>query len=193
MIQVNRVSRAELERQSREQYAKTLGLSDSGREQTPARVVNAREAAGLDRPTVFAFRGTPYILPPIPYEAGIELHEVRSGWEMSRVGNLDNDEYRRLSRRAVRLMGALAHRRGWRWARWIRPNPFRNASEREIGQLLDFFWTCRTGLRFPLWLARRMTTRERLTQSTPSPTSFGSSTHGPSTASPDHGGTTSTG
>lgn len=146
--------------------------------------VNAEAATGIDRPVVFAFQGKPYVLRPIPWEDGVALHELQMRF-LRPEGAAD---YRDACREAVALMGRLARCRGWRgWLRRVLPNPFRHASEKEVGEVLDFFWLCRTGLRFPAWLDRTIARARR----TGSVASTSSST--PTVVSRPPGATTSTG
>lgn len=150
-----KVSHDRLREMAREEYRRQF--PGPVRNEMPG-TVNADAARHVGRPVVFAFRGEPYTLPPIPWEDGVALYELQM--RFLRPGS--TDEYRDACREAVRLMGRLAHRRGWRGRlRRILPNPFRHASEGEIGEVLDFFWTCRTGLRFPVWLDRMIAHAKR--------------------------------
>ncbi len=153
----------------------------------PPASVNAEAATNVDGPVTFAFRGKQYVLPRVPFEEGVTLHELQ--FRIARPES--TEDYRGACREAVAIMGRLARRRGWRGRlRWLLPNPFRRASEGEISEVLDFFWLCRTGLRFPAWLDRTIARAKR----TGSVASTSSRTAARDTVeSPPRGVTTSTG
>ena len=123
--------------------------------------VNAEEASAIDEPTLFAYRGLAFYAKPVSYPMGLRLNALLLRLEQARPRLADGDSpeatLAEVSRsmaeaesaygEAVRLYARLAYRaRGWRrWLRAVLPNPFRQATEAEIGELLDFFWKCRTG------------------------------------------------
>lgn len=150
------------------------------------RYVNGPEAAALDRSRFRVFRGRVYEVPPIPVPLGLDLFELQL--QLLDGGNVA--EVRRIHRELLALFKKLARpasglgRLFWRLA----PNPFRHASEREVRDWLDFFWLCRTGTPYRVWLAGAI---ENARQSTGSASSTSSA---PATGSGHgHGPTSRTG
>ena len=138
--------------------------------------VNSREALALDRPVVKVICGRPYIVRPIPYEYGLELHDLLLTYHKPNSGT---QETRRVLRGMVRLFAKLARPVGVRrWIRWLLPNPFRNASEREIIATADFFWACRTGTPFRALIRHAAENARRSTGRTDGRSSPGASRRG---------------
>lgn len=102
----------------------------------------------LSRPLPLEFAGRTYLVPPVPFVFGVRLVELQE-----RVRGLQGRpetpetmaELRAILDEAVALYPRLVRPRGllrrlaWRLA----PNPFRGASEYEVGELLGFFLGCR--------------------------------------------------
>lgn len=154
--------------------------------------VNALEALSLDRSAVKVLCGRPHLVGPIPYEYGLELHELLLRYHKPGAGI---EETRRALRGMVHLFPKLARPVGWRrWFRWALPNPFRHASEREIIATADFFWGRRTGTPFHTFVRRAVESAQRSTGSMAGRSSHGSSPHGLApTASRSPGSTTRSG
>jgi hypothetical protein len=104
-------------------------------------VKNGAPVRRLSLPDHIEFMRRRYEVPPVPYRKGTRLLEIRR--EMK-----DADDVRavKLVDEAVALFRELVVPEGrirralWRW--W--PNPFRYASDQEVGELLGFFSLCRT-------------------------------------------------
>lgn len=127
---------------------------DAMERNAPPMVSNAEELGAIDEPRYLRWRGRRYRVDPIPVKPGARLLEIqmsilRAGAGIEpRKGKLI-DAYLD----AIELMGELIKPTGWRRAfSWILPNPFLKASEKEIGQVLDFLWICRTGIPFQFWM-----------------------------------------
>lgn len=112
-------------------------------------VVNGEAVRALTLPGVLAYGGRVYDVPPVPFPAGIQLVELRAQLQ---AATSPAEELRAL-REMARVMKRLVRPRGaLRRATWfLRRNPFRHASEQEIGELLGFFSVHRTQsrVRFP--------------------------------------------
>lgn len=155
MLTLNRVSRAELEAQAHEQYRRLMGVQPGERVPVPAPdVVNGIEAATIGDAAGFWYRGRRFVLPPIPYSDGLRLHEMTL--RIAQASDMESIED--TMREAVEAFARLASPASVvRFVpRRLRPNPFRKASEREIGQLLDFFWMRRTGQSFQSWVSSQV-------------------------------------
>jgi hypothetical protein len=109
----------------------------------------------LSRPLPLEFRGQTYLVPPVPYAVGVALVGLQE-----RVRRLQGQpeseetltELRDILHDAVALFPSLVRPTGWRRLfRRVLPNPFRKASEFEIGELIGFFSGCRmrSGVRHP--------------------------------------------
>lgn len=151
----------------------------------PPELVNVEEAAKLDRPVVREWRGRAYRVDPIPFERGLDLHEAL--FQYYRPGSVEDT--RSALRKMVKLFDNLADPMGLRGKfKWVLRNPFRNASEKEIIALADFFWKLRTGLPFQSWLEKVAEAAESPTVSTTSTPSKERMVDGP-----QHGRTTAMG
>lgn len=140
---INRVDEAT----STKRWADYWGENEPPR---PQRIVNTGPALGLQLPEFVEFAAVLYAVPPVPWEAGQELLELKQRLEDAEGGS---HHERAVLRRLVKVYGSLVHPRGrlrrafW----WITRNPFRYASDGEIGQLLVFFSGCRmkSRVRYP--------------------------------------------
>lgn len=140
----------ELERMAREQYArahpKRTGPPPKPRNAAPTLLM-----LGAER-LAFAFRGVAYELLPVSFEDGVRLTEARAAIDAAADDDRLTPEVARDARLALRFVANLATRylRPLRWHRrilwWLRlrRNPYRSATETEVGQLLGFFSGCRT-------------------------------------------------
>ncbi|MFW6079797.1 MAG: hypothetical protein ACODAE_09255 [Gemmatimonadota bacterium] len=128
-------------------------LRTRAREATPPRPRNTGAVIELGEAVLFAWRGRPYRA-FVGYKTGTELADL---W--ARLGELGESvererlgEYRDILDGMVRLFKHIARPtvRPWRLIRRARialglyRNPFRDATEREIGDLVVFFSTLRT-------------------------------------------------
>lgn len=110
-------------------------------------VRNLGPVQDLSGPLPLEFRGRTYLVPPVPFVFGVRLVGLQE-----RVRKLQDqpeseealDELRSILHEAVALFPSLVRPTGWRrlFGR-VLPNPFRNASEFEIGELMGFFSGCR--------------------------------------------------
>jgi hypothetical protein len=99
----------------------------------------------------FVFRGVAYEIVPVSFEDGIRLSEVRAALAEAEDEERLTPEVARDARNALRFVASLAPKylRPLRlparllWALRLRRNPYRRATEVEVGQLLGFFWGCR--------------------------------------------------
>lgn len=121
-------------------------LASRGRASEPE-VRNLGAVQDLSRPLPLEFRGRTYLVPPVPFVFGVRLVGLQE-----RVRRLQDrpdspeslDELRAILEEAVEIFPRLAYPAGWRRLFWrIAPNPFRRASEFEIGELIGFFSGCR--------------------------------------------------
>lgn len=95
------------------------------------------------------YNGRLYAVPPVPFAAGLELQGLVV--ELNALQSEDWTEgvavrLMEFCQSATRLFRRLVRPVGWyqRLVWRARRNPFRDASEGEIGQLLGFFFSCRT-------------------------------------------------
>lgn len=118
-------------------------------------VKNLGPLQDLSRPLPLEFRGRTYLVPPVPFVFGVALVGLQE-----RVRRLQDQpespemlaELESIMHEAVALFPSLALPTGWRRLfRRLLPNPFRNASEFEVGELIGFFSGCRmrSGVRHP--------------------------------------------
>lgn len=187
-----------LSRTPREEMYRAHGLDESGRapEEPPKRHRNVREVLDLGTVTYISFRGRQYGVPPLPWKEGERLLdaylEVREF-----EGDLAREDLRRYFDAVERIAKILWKnvrplgfaRRFLKRLRLLR-NPFRDATEGEIGELAVFFLGRRTrssGFAPPARAPRATSSRTSPSSSRSSPA--GSET----TASPSRSGTTSTG
>ena len=115
----------------------------------PQEVLNTDAVISLDGARVLNYRGRSYTVPPVPYTAGLQLQKIVRGFEqISKDETAPDTAALILMDDAVRLFATLVHRP---WYARLLPNPFRRASDGEVGQLLAFFWQCRmsTGVHAP--------------------------------------------
>ena len=93
------------------------------------------------------YRGRRYEVPPVPFALGVALLELqeRAGRLQGDVAGIDPAaELGAILNRAVAIFPQLVRPVGWRRLLWpLLPNPFRKASEYEVGELLGFFSGCR--------------------------------------------------
>lgn len=122
-------------------------LAEQARASEPE-VRNLGPVLDLSGPLPLEFRGQTYLVPPVPFVFGVRLVGLQE-----RVRRLQDqpdtpavlEELRAILEEAVELFPSLVRPRGWRRLIWrIAPNPFRGASEFEIGELMGFFLGCRT-------------------------------------------------
>lgn len=121
-------------------------LAEQARADEPE-VRNLGPVQDLSRPLPLEFRGRTYLVPPVPFVFGVRLVGLQE-----RVRRLQHQpdspeslaELRAILEEAVEFFPGLARPTGWRrFFRRVLPNPFRSASEFEIGELIGFFSGCR--------------------------------------------------
>lgn len=140
----------DLERMAREAYARSV----PPREAAPPKPRNAApllHVLGGER-VAFGFRGVAYEILPVSFDDGVRLVEARAALDAAADESRLTPEVARDARTALRFVASLAPRymrplrivRRLLWHLGLRTNPYRRATEREVGQLLGFFLTCRT-------------------------------------------------
>lgn len=101
----------------------------------------------LSRELPLEFGGRRYRVAPVPFASGVQLLELQARVRalQDRAGSPDSlTELRAILEEAVALFPRLARPAGWRgWVWRCMPNPFRKASEFEVGALIGFFSGCR--------------------------------------------------
>lgn len=145
---IRRFSRAELEELAHEQYVREFPSSPEPR----LRFANVRPVLGLSGADHVFSRGKIWEVPAIPFEAGARLVEIRQGLESLTAAQETPETvqlYLELLRSAVALFPRLVRpqARGLRrllWRMGIRRNPWRDASEEEVGEMVGFFYRSRT-------------------------------------------------
>jgi len=129
---------------------------------TAPKLLNVQQVLDLGNLVFFTFRGRAYGVPPLPYKAGLRFADVSA--DLKRLqgeliqGQLTRDaiaEYRQILAALPGLMWRHARPVG-RARRLLRVvgllrNPFEEASEKEFGELLDFFLSRRmtSSVQFP--------------------------------------------
>jgi hypothetical protein len=132
--------RQEVEAAWREYFAQT---GDAGMRETR----NVAPVLYLTDPVRVPFRGHMYAIPPIPYTVGLEVIELQG--ELVRITEkMDVAAYRRILIRTVKLIRQHVkpyEPKLWHRVRWMLGwNPFRRASEMELGEFLAGFVMRRT-------------------------------------------------
>lgn len=113
-------------------------------------------ALALSQTATLQFRARRFFVPPVPYPAGIRLTKIYAA--LKRLGGADENDadgiraLLEVMEEAVDLFWALVKpvtlwdRLLWR----VRSNPFLHCTEQEIGELIGFFFVCRTRSRVRL-------------------------------------------
>lgn len=139
-----------LEEVARAQYARAFPARE-GPSPRPRNAGAALHMLGAER-MAFVFRGVAYELLPISFEDGIRVSEARAALMEAEDEDRLTPEVARDARRALKLVANLAPKylRPLRWPRrllWalgLKRNPYRRATEVEVGQLMGFFLGSRT-------------------------------------------------
>lgn len=109
---------------------------------------NVGLASDLAGPAYLTYRTFRYRVPPVPYQLGIELEEIRLKIDIATSDEPSVEQNRQLGElytRAVALFPKLVkptfgvQRLLWRWA----SNPFQTASPLDVATLIYFFCSCR--------------------------------------------------
>ncbi len=149
MMQAERPRRAVVEAMARDGYRERY---PDGRPsvEPPANVQPALFLLGAES-RILPYRGRGYVVGHVSFEDGIRLTLARSAVEAldEAAPTPENTEAYLL---AMRLIVRLAPRylvpietvRRFFWRLGLRRNPFKDATEREVGQLLGFFLVSRT-------------------------------------------------
>lgn len=143
MIQLT--PRSRIDEFARQEYARHFDTKAT----EPIRTVNVGAVRGLMDDGLLAFRGRVYRSPPVSYFDAVRLYELAD--RMAKLAALENNEASAaVQLRAVAAVQGEAVRYFWRlvrpidWRRFVPRallrNPFRNASPREVDELLGFFW-----------------------------------------------------
>jgi hypothetical protein len=135
----------ELERIAREQYARAFPRRE-GRSSKPRNVGATLATLGAQRIGV-AFRGRVWELLPVSFEDGLRLTVARSAVEAMEDEGSITPEKARFYHEALRSVVALAPKylrpagvvSRLLWRLRLRRNPYRAATDAEVGQLLGFF------------------------------------------------------
>jgi hypothetical protein len=157
MPQFTRIPRAELERMAHEQYQSQFG-GERPAATRPRNVRATRLLVGAEQLCI-EYRGRPYELLPVEFADGVLLAECRAAVEEIEDEAKLSPELVRDYLVALRKVVALAPKYlrpaagvgRLLWRLRIRRNPYRNATEAEVGQLLGFFLGCRmrSSVRYP--------------------------------------------
>ncbi len=149
-MQFTRFAKADVERIAREGYKRHF---PDGPPVAPA-PTNGRAMLLLvgDDTLELAYRGTLFELGHVSFEDGIVCVQAKAVLERTDESEEITSESVALYRAACRAIVELAPRylrpvhgrlRRLRWRLRLRRNPFRNATDAEVGQLLGFFLACR--------------------------------------------------
>jgi len=153
MATFNRVPRDELERMARQAYAREFP-ADAAPSVAPKNVRVTRLLLG-DTLKV-EYRGVTYELGHVSVLDGLVLQEARIAIERADRAQTDLDRLtpdvmrdyyaalRRVTELAPRYLIPTGRVRRMVWRLGLVPNPFRRATESEVGQLLGFFLACPT-------------------------------------------------
>lgn len=130
----------------RERHAKRR-KKDAPRHQAP-RALNTKTVLDLGNQVFYLFRGRPFGVPAIPHKAGLDLADLQAQAQEF-VGKIktrdDLRAYRKLVEQIPSKLWRLVGRPPGGWVPrllhrlHLLPNPFRQATEAELGELLDFF------------------------------------------------------
>lgn len=121
---------------------------------TKTTVKNIDSALGLGATSLFEFNGKHYRVDKVDWKDGLELQKLMlqlQAIQNSESENLEKssvEDLKKLEDVAVRLTQlfkklcrpvGLIRRIFWRWS-----NPFIDATQQELGELMGFFFACRT-------------------------------------------------
>lgn len=152
-----KVSRNRLEELAHESYVRAF----SGRESPRGRVRNLEPTLIVlgERSIEIPFRGRMYELQPVSFTDGVRLLEAKNAIDVVAHGEPSRADilaYRAALRRIVRMTRKYLLPRGRlrqvAWRMRLGRNPFRKATEAELGEILGFFYGCRTSsaVRYPV-------------------------------------------
>lgn len=114
------------------------------RERGP-QTANAGTVLALAEAGAVFFRGVPWRVPPVSYRDGIRLQQLGDRLAALALAGAPDAEQEAVITEMVIAFRGLVRPVGWRRLLGrLLPNPFRRASEAEVGQLLAFFTLCRT-------------------------------------------------
>ena len=147
----------ELEEVAREQYARAFPKRE-GPGPRPRNVRATRLLVGAERLCI-EYRGRAYELLPVEFADGVQLIDCRAAIEAVEDESRLSPEVVRDYLVALRKVVALAPKyvrplgrfRRLLWRLGLRRNPYRGATETEVGELLGFFLGCRmrSRVRYP--------------------------------------------
>ncbi len=149
MMRAERPRRAVVEAMAREGYRRKYpeGRSNGA---PPANGLPALLVLGAERLRV-PYRGRLYELGHVSFEDGIRLVEAQTAINAIADGEATPEKVaaylgamRYVVRLAPRYMVPVRHVRRLFWRLHLRRNPFRKATDSEVGQFLGFFLECRT-------------------------------------------------
>lgn len=157
MATFTKLSRTELEELARDRY-RQMFPEGRPRARPPRNVGTVLVVTGADRFEI-PYRGRMYELLPVSFEDGLRLTQAQTVIEElegeRRPTQEDSEAYARALRLVVRMTCRYLLPRGrlrrLRWRLRIGRNPFRRATEAELGELLGFFLGCRmrSRVRYP--------------------------------------------
>ncbi len=156
MVTFSKRSRAELEEMASEQYRRHF--PDHGPSQPPRNIGALLVLIGKGK-LGLPYRGRMYELRPVSFEDGVRLAEVRSVFErIERTNEPSAEEFdaylqglRTVARMAKKYARPVGVVRRLLWTLRFSRNPFRRATEAELGLLLGFLLGCRmrSSVRYP--------------------------------------------
>lgn len=107
---------------------------------------NVAATLQLGQRLAFNYRGKTYVAEPTPFLEGLRLSELWQKYDELEPGKPEEyEEWKAALTEMVALFKRLCRpaNLGARLLYHLRPNPFRHASPREVGQLVGFFSLCR--------------------------------------------------
>jgi len=157
MATFTKLTRSELEELARTRYREAFP-EGRPRANPPRNIGSVLIITGADRVEI-PYRGRMYELLPVSFEDGLRLTQCQSVIEElvggRRPTHEDSEAYAGALRVIVRMTRRYLLPRGrlrrLRWRLRLVRNPFRHATEAELGELLGFFLGCRmrSRVRYP--------------------------------------------
>jgi hypothetical protein len=129
------------------QYAAVQGrkLQEFQARSASARVLNMEAVEALVGVRSFGFRGVVYEVPPIPATVGMRLQLLSARLHRAQEDKAPPEVFAPIWEEAATLAARCVRPKGWRRLFWRlrRRNPFRDATEGDLVDLLAFCLACR--------------------------------------------------